>query len=337
MRIIFVSVVFFLTGCSGYDSNSFNDSAYSYEDLKSNEPVQEIRVFVINDSSGSCPLQSTSETPAALIPIAVWGAKEVLAFGKTQLEKKAEYLESDIKLAGKLTLSGNWPPTTIDKKTGLCVLLVAGSFSANSSGRDALERFRQSQRPNLAIDGIAGFEAIINQYKLPIPSRKPIVGAFSGLTKDPAFVLEARISASRAQDGTANYVIAPTYLFYPVPLHKLSTKNSPRALSASFTFADATASLSFDKFQSGSSYETAQLQTRYAVAQSVSGEAFGALGVVVTEGPDKAPTAKVLRDIAAQEANLNAYIDTKAAEKLARIKAEEDEKKAAKAKAAAGG
>jgi hypothetical protein len=328
-------VVLFLSGCAGYESTSFNETSYKYSDLTSNAPVEEVRVFMMKDTAGHCPMQSTNETAAALIPVAVWGVKELLALGKAQLEKRAEYLESDIKLTGRLTVPGNWPPSSVDPKTGLCVLLVAGTYSGNVSGTDVLEGFRQAQRPDLEREGLTGFEATINQYRLPVPGKSPIIGPFNGMTKDPAFILEARISVMKAGDGSTSYAIVPTYLFYPLPLHKMTSKKLARALSVNFTLADTTASLSLDKFKSGGSFEANQLKTRYALAQSATGQPFGALGIVVTEGPDKAPTAKVLRDLVAQEASINTFIDAKAAEKLAKIKADEEEKKAEKAKAAA--
>lgn len=313
-----------LSGCSNLDTSSFNTGGIDYTKLKKNPPVNEVRLYQFADESGTCPLQQSLETPATLaLTVIGYGAKELIAYGKSELEKRAEYLESDVKLNGRGVLTTEWPPATPSERSGLCLLLVAGEFSANSSGDDVLKKFGQAVKPTMAIDGNTGLRSLFNQYELPVPGLTSLNGPFTGLNNDPSFMVEVRVTTTKTSDGKTHYVLAPTYLVYPEPLHKMTTNGPRRKIGISVELGDATAAISLDDFQSGGLYDASSLKTRYAIAESASGKPFGAVAMVVTEGPDKLPTAKVMRDLAAQQEKLDKAVDDKIAALIAAQTAKE--------------
>ncbi|VVM47579.1 hypothetical protein [Pseudomonas fluorescens] len=312
MKYNFIIALAVLAGCSNWEDSSFNTGDVEYTTLKKNPPVNEVRVFQFADEKGACPLQSTLETPEALVLTAIgYGVKELIAYGKSELERRAQYLDSNIKLNGRSVLTTAWPTQETDDKSGLCLLLVAGEFSANSTGDEVLKKFGQAVKPNMAFEGRTGLKGILNQYELPVPGLTAIVGPFTGLVKDPSFLAEVRITTKMSSDGKRAYVVTPTYLVYPAPLHKMTGNGPRRKVSMDFVLGDATASVSLDDFQSGGIYDSASLKTRYSITESVNGTPFGAVGMVVTEGPDKLPTAKLLRELAAQDEALNKLVDSK--------------------------
>ncbi|MHB2242741.1 hypothetical protein [Pseudomonas monsensis] len=316
MKKVIVLASVMLSACSNYDSTSFETKKYDYRDLVKNPPVKEVRVFSLVDKTGKCPLQSTKETPQALVISAVgWLAKEAIAYGKSELEARAQYLESDIKLNGRALLLKDWPVNATDKE-GLCLLLLAGEFQA-SPDTPALEAFRAHKEPDTTLEGIKGFRETMSSYHLQIPGAEPVVNPFTGLTGNPDFLMEVRITP-KTVGSVLNYVVSPTYLLYPHPLHKMTFNGPKRKLTVDLGLGDSKAALALDDFQSGHEYTASSLKTRYALAASTSGKPFSALSFVVTEGPDAVPTAKALRALADKSDDLNKIVDDKVKAALAK-------------------
>ncbi|WP_139833014.1 MULTISPECIES: hypothetical protein [unclassified Pseudomonas] len=316
MKKLFILASITISACSHLDSTSFESKNYDYSDLSKNPPIKEVRVFSIVDQTGKCPLQSTKETPQALVISAIgWLAKEAIAYGKSELEARAQYLESDIKLNGRALLVSDWPVNPA-KKEGLCLLLVAGKFEATPN-TPALDAFRAHVQPNTVLDGEGGFRETMSDYQLQIPGAEPIANPFTGLTGNPDFLMEVRVTP-KTVGGTLNFVVSPTYMLYPHPLHKMTFNGPKRKLTVDLGLGDSKAALALDDFQSGHEYTASSLKTRYALASSASGKPFGALSFVVTEGPDALPTAKALRAVAEKTDDLNKIVDEKVQAALAK-------------------
>ena len=107
------------------------------------------------------------------------------------------------------------------------------------------------------------------------------------------------------------YQVTPTYLLYPSPLHKLAANGVDRKLAIDYTLGKAKGSIALDGFKSGGIYGESRMKTRYSMTETTGNSAFADISITVTEGPDTMPTAKVLRQIASKDKDLEKYIDDK--------------------------
>jgi len=314
-------VLFLLaSGCQNYDSSTFNVENIDYSTLKENSPVAELRVYEYKSpQADKCVFQGSGQSIAATLAISVIGyaGKEAIAYGKSELEKRAEYLESDVVLNGKSLHASKWPNAADAANNSLCVLIVAGEFSG-SPDPEVARRFRDSQLGDL---DDATFNSTLQKYAITAPgSSSQISNPFAMMSKDPAFILEAKIVSAKdpAADKWQYYVI-PTYLFYPKPLHRMAKTGLSRNLTVDITLGDAKSAIDLSRFKSGNYYGPKMLAPRFAITDEKGATPSAVMTVKVVEGPDKMPTAKALRAAASKDAELQAWLDGKLKELEAKI------------------
>lgn len=321
-KVLFTSLYLALAACSTPDSSNFRVGSIDYENLSSDHAIKEVRLFKSFVSKGqNCPLQSSSETipPFALAGVGYVG-KELIAYGKSQLEKRAEYLESDIVLNGKAILPV-WPDDSDPDRAELCLLVIAGEFG-DTPDDAAIERFRASQRAG-TMDSY--FREIMASYNQQIPGVGDVTGPFTDIRRDPSILIEIKVVPAKADsDGKWFYIATPTYMLYPSPLHMMTTSRAGRKLGVEYSIGSETGSIALDGFESGAAYESGLLQQRFSITDNKGGKATTVVTVKVVEGPDKMPTAKLMRDLAGKDAEIQAWLDEKLKE-LADQKANGDD------------
>ncbi|WP_417312046.1 hypothetical protein [Ectopseudomonas khazarica] len=302
-------------GCNNFQPSSFNTSDFDYAKLTTDAAINEVRVFQTLAQDNTCPMQTGQEVVAPLVVAGIgYIAKEAIAFGKSELEKRAEYLEADVILNGRSLMPREWPVAGAASQTPVCLLIVAGEYKNGGNGDVPLTKFRDSQKPLMDLDGDGGFRELMSSYTINIPGSTAIKGPFTDLTKDPSFMAELIITTKDLGGGKWLYHVTPTYLLYPSPLHKLAANGVDRKLAIDYTLGKAKGSIALDGFKSGGVYGEGRMKTRYSMTDTTGNPAFADISITVTEGPDKMPTAKVLRQIASKDKDLEKYIDDKLSE-----------------------
>lgn len=308
-RVLISSLCFTLASCSTPDGSSFRVGDIVYERLSTANAVKETRLFKkFVAKNQACPLQSGSETIPPLVLAGVgYVGKELIAYGKSQLEKRAEYLESEVVLNSKAILPV-WPDASQPRRAELCLLVIAGQFG-DSPDESVIERFRASQRPGSTA---TGFSKLMAGYNQQIPGVGDVTGPFTDIKRDPSFLIEIKVVPYKADaDGKWFYTATPTYMLYPSPLHTMTTSKVSRKLSVEYSIGSETGSIALDGFDSGAAYESGHLQQRYSITDQKGGESTTVATVKVIEGPDKMPTAKLMRDLASKDAEFQSWIDGK--------------------------
>lgn len=296
-----------LAACSTPDSSSFRVGNIKYEDLSKNHAVKETRLFKkFVPKNQSCPLQHSAETIPALVLAGVgYIGKELIAYGKSELESRAQYLESDVSLNSKAILPV-WPSDDANNAE-LCLLVIAGEFGDTPDGK-VLERFRESQVPSLTNPS---FTKEMAEYNQNIPGVGDVIGPFTGIQKDPTFLLEIKVVPTKTSDGKWYYTASPTYLLYPNPLHMMTSSKVSRKLTVEYSLGLATGAIALDGFDSGAAYKSEILQQRYSITDQKGSAPTTVATVKVIEGPDKMPTAKLMRELASKDKELQALLDEK--------------------------
>lgn len=299
-------------GCKSYEAGSFRTGNINYESLKENEPLKEMRIYQHKTfMENNCAFETGEQSPGAALAISALGyvGKEIIAYGKSELEKRAAYLESDVVINAKALHSSKWPDESVENENSLCILIVAGEFS-DKGDKEVSRRFRESQLSSL---NEQGFSNKMADYKFEAPgSSFELSNPFNNLAVDPSFIFEAKVIS--AKDPVSNkwqFYVIPTYLFYPEPLHMMSKTGLSRKLSVELNIGDAKAAINLDGVKSGVTYSSALLKPRFAVTDAKGADASTLLTAKVIEGPDKMPTAKLMRDLAAKDKDLLAWLDAR--------------------------
>ncbi len=308
-KVLFTWLYLALAACTTPDSSSFRVGSIDYENLSAENSIKEVRLFKAFVSEGqNCPLQSSSET---ILPIALAGVgyvgKELIAYGKSQLERRAEYLESDIILNSKAILP-LWPDDGDSDRAELCLLVIAGEFG-DTPDDATIERFRASQRAG-ATDSY--FREIMASYNQQIPGVGDVTGPFTDIRRDPSILIEIKVVPKKADsDGNWFYIVTPTYMLYPSPLHMMATSRVGRKLGVEYSIGSETGSISLEGFRSGAAYESGLLQQRFSITNYKGGKATTVVTIKVVEGPDRMPTAKLMRDLAGKDVEIQTWLDEK--------------------------
>lgn len=286
--LIFVLMVI-VSGCS-WNAGTINTADYKLKSLDSDEAVEELRVFVSSDTRKSCATRTGKNESSALFTATVVGAavKSVAAYGKEQADVAINYLKSDVKATGKTTLT----ETSFHEKSRLCVLLVYGIFNTPDkvSGNDFWNELNASlgEEPGK-------IQMLLTDYS---SMNEKLVNPVNTLVGKPAFFAEFEISTidgkPAPQTGKVIYTVKPDLLVYPHPLHKGVINWFDRNLSVEIAFGDVKAAVSFDKLKPKAIYKAKQMFTRTAVVEGKAPTNFSVLTATIIEGPDKAPTDKIL-------------------------------------------
>lgn len=175
----------------------------------------------------------------------------------------------------------------------LCVLVIAGSYGAKHDGAEIERQFAAANGANIAK---------LNQYAASTPTIRKEEDAkpFEGLLSDPTLVIELHLVATE-KTKTVQYTIVPTNLFYPYPLHRGTVDKLQRKLTLTVKLGDLPVSIVWDHLVSGSPYPSAIMAKTQNQLETDKDRRFQNIEITIAEGPDKAPTAKALREAADKE------------------------------------
>jgi hypothetical protein len=309
-KIMLCCLLLAVASCKSYDASTFSVGDVDYASLKKNPAVSELRIYeYMTNSAQNCLFEKSAEGLVATAAVSAIGyvGKELIAYGKSELEKRAAYLESDVVVSGKALRGTQWPDSKNDTNNALCLLIVVGEFGQDPDPSVA-SNFQKGVFPTLDEDT---FMEGMNKYKISTPGgSSEDINPFASLNEDPSFMLEVKVVSAKLSTGDKwQYYLTPTYLFYPKPLHMMSKTGLSRSLSVELGVGDAKGSIDLDRLKSGSTYTQSLLKQRFSVTDEKGAAASNAITAKVTEGPDRMPTAKALKAVASKDEALLSWLD----------------------------
>lgn len=311
-RSLLLAVPFALVAsCSSYNEGDFESRDYEYSTINLTPNIMDTRVYQLTDATcTSVSTVSGNESGTAFVLAgASLLAKELIAYGKAELEARAKYLESDVRLSANAFLIEDWPGSDVpgDSIDGesLCLLIVAGTFASQSQGNTG---FSEWLTQSAKLDATK-----LNNYSLAAPSpRKENQSPFSGLVGKPDFVAEIKITPLiRGGNKQIVHMARPLMVFYPHALHKISSDAVTRDVAIELQFGESKVSLPLDNLKPGSLYRADVLPTRFVATEMPADVMYRNIGITVIEGPDRLPTADVLKALASQDEKILKAINDK--------------------------
>ncbi|RJX78947.1 hypothetical protein [Pseudomonas sp. LS-2] len=316
MKILVAITACVVVGGCSWNSKTVSTASYKMADIDTAKTVTELRLYAYVNSSESCSLSPGTTEAASLLAATLIGAgvKQVAAYGKEQLDLAINYLKSDVKIDAKTLLAQPAVSESGDTTTRICALVVYGEFKAPSADDPVAKEFFSSLASKSGLN-MGMMSSRLGQYKVNPSSQ---YGIRSELVGQPAFLGEFEIkpiSNLNPASGKVVYRVSPILVLYPHPLHKGVSTWFDRSLSVELGFSDAKAIIQLEGLKPGALYKQSQLVTRVSIVQGSSAVPINILTGSVIEGPDKAPSGKVLEmskeAIDAKVADYNAKADGK--------------------------
>ncbi len=195
--------------------------------------------------------------------------------------------------------------TIVGSQYDICLLVVAGKYGDKSKQNEVLARFTKS----------GAKQTPVKEYKMIVPgvTSDQSPAAFDNLIEDPSFVAEMQVIATDLGDKI-QYTVRPTNIFYPYSLHKYTKSDLERKLSIELTFGSHKTATSFDAIKGGTVLSGDILISKFSMFEAPKTEKYKAISVMVSEGADKMPTAKVLTEISSHDKDLEKYLIDKISE-----------------------
>lgn len=295
MKKIFVFFASSLLAACNWGPKTVNTKDYSIEDVKLSEPIEELRVF--SQVRSKCATETLKMETALPLGAVVLGSaiKQVAAYGKDQVDIAIKYLQGDVKISGVSFLSNSSlvPLPSPAQPPKLCILAVYGRF--NTDGKvSAVDTFRKIQVKNGMNEKVETFITALGEYRL---SGDNSPSPLSGLVGNPVFFVEIKaeiVSGGESPEAKYIYKIAPTYLWYPHPLHKGVFDRAKRDLTVEVAFSDVKAITSLDGFPAGHMYRANDFSSRFSFVEGVKKPTLNVVSLSIIEGPDKVPSDKAL-------------------------------------------
>lgn len=216
-------------------------------------------------------------------------------------------LESEETSVSEITSSAN----------DLCLLVVAGKYGNSSpdvanKAKYVLDRFAFGSKKNTTPNAK---KTLIQDYKMIAPgfSEDQSPKAFDNIIEDPSFVAEIQVVATDLGEKM-QYTIKPANIFYPYSLHKYTKSDVERKLTIELTFGTHKAAVSFDSIKGGTVLKGDILASKFSMFEAPKTEKFKSVAIMVAEGPDKLPTAKLLTEISSHDKDIEKYLIDKIGE-----------------------